>query len=301
MATVGKSVAWPAERSLGRAIWRHRDAYLFIAAPLISLALFLAYPFCSALFLSFTDWNGIEAPNWIGLDNYTHLIQDPEFVQSVQNTFVFAIESLAGGVVLALCAALALNQKLRRRDFFRTVYFLPVVTNLVAIGFLWKLIYHPEGLLNYLLSLVRIPPIHWLGDSNTALHAIVIMSIWQGFGYSMVLFLSALQTIPAELYDAAKIDGAGAWMRLVHVTLPGLRNIFVFVSITGVAGAFTVFTQIYVMTQGGPLGSTQSLMMYLLKQFNALNLGYANAIGFVLFFFLFIFALLNLKIAGNRS
>jgi len=282
--------------NLVRAIWRRRGAYLFIAAPLLSLLVFVAYPLASSLILSFTDWNGVQPPQWIGLANYYRLGRDEEFLISVRNTVVFAVESLVGGVGIALVAALIINRRLRGHNFFRAVYFLPVVTNMVAIGFLWKLIYHPRGLLNYLISLVGFDPIRWLGHPDFALHSIVLMSIWQGFGYSMVLFLAALQTIPIELYEAATIDGANVWHRFRHVTWPGLQNIMLFISITGVSGAFTVFTQIYVMTNGGPLSSTQTIMLHLFNQFQSLNLGYANAIGFSLFIFLFVFALINLKL-----
>ena len=278
-----------------KAIKKYRYPYLFVAVPILWLCIFIIYPLMGTVALSFTDWNGIEPPRFIGFDNYVALAQDSGFRKSVVNTLWFAIESLVGGVGLALLTALALSEKIKLKGFFQAVFFMPVVINLVALGFLWKLIFNANGPLNYLIQAIGMNSVNWLGDPDFAMHAIITMSIWAGFGYSMVLFYTALLNIPAELYEAASIDGANTLERFVNVTVPGLRNTLVFISITGVAGALSVFTQIFVMTNGGPFRQTETVMFYLYSQFQSLNLGYANAIGLSLFAVLLIFSVVNLR------
>jgi multiple sugar transport system permease protein len=214
------------------------------------------------------------------------LAGDPLFWKSLRNTVTFAlvVAPLQGG--LALLLALLVNSKLKGRVFFRTVYFLPVVTSMVVVSILWLFMYEESGLVNVVLSGV-IPgytPISFLGNTTTALPAIMVMSIWQGVGFHMLIWLSGLQTIPGELYEAAKVDGANAWKQFAHVTWPGLRKTFIFILVTISIAALGLFTQINVMTQGGPLDSTTTLVYHAYREgFRNQRIGYSSAIAIVFF------------------
>ena len=197
------------------------------------------------------------------------------------------------GPTLGLITAIMLNQKVRFRAFFRTAYFLPVMTSLVVVSTIWRMLYNRNGLLNLALGVIGLEPIHWLSDPHWALFSIVIASVWQGFGFETVIFLAALQGIPAELYEAASLDGANAWQRFLHITLPSLRPVLIFIYIIGIIGSFQIFDQVFVMTSGGPAYSTTTLVYYLYSKFMDLRLGYASAIAYVLFGILAVFSFLQ--------
>lgn len=285
-----------------QALWRGRTGYLFVAFPLAIMGLFVFYPLLSAMWFSLHRYNGIASATWVGLDNYAQLFagSDP-FPQSTANTLLFTVESLVLGVGLALVSALVIRRVTVGRRFFRAVYFLPVVTNMVAVSMLWKLIYQDSGLLSSVLSRFGIAPRAWLSTPATAMHAVVITSVWQGFGYSLVILLAALEAILPEYYEAAQVDGANAWQRFWHITLPELRYALLFLSISGVAGAVMVFTQIYVMTAGGPADATRTVMYDLFQRFTRLKLGEANAVGVLIFLVLLLFSLVNLKLVNRRE
>jgi len=280
-------------------IWKGRTAYLFISVPLVITCLFFFYPFVRTFFVSFTQYDG-STMTWVGIQNYTDLFADKVFVTSFTNTISFTIESLVLGVGVAMTFALMINQVKKGKGFFRGALFLPVVTNMVAVSFLWRLIYQRTGLINGLVRLLGGEPISFLASPTNSMPAVVVTSVWQGFGYSLVLLLAGLESIPVEYYEAAMLDGANFFQRFWYVTLPQLRFTFLFISITGVSGAMMVFTQIYNMTAGGPSNATRTLMYDLFQRFIHLDLGVADAIGILLFVFLLGFSILNLKLS-NRA
>lgn len=276
-------------------------AYGMIAPAVVILGCFTFLPMLLSLFWSFTEYTGLGDPRWVGVDNYVDLIGDPLFQQAAANTGFFAITTMAVGPALGLGVALLLNRRMRGRSFYRAAFFIPVTTALVAVAAVWKLLLNDPGIINRALALFGIEGHQWLGDPSTALPAIAIASIWQGFGFEMVVFLAALQGTPKELLEAASLDGAGPWMRFWHVTLPYLRPTFVFVYVIGIIGAFQVFDQVYVMTQGGPINSTLTLVYYLINRFRALDLGHASAIAYLLVALLAALSFLQVRLAKRWS
>lgn len=281
-------------------VWKGRNGYLFILFPLVSLIVFFFIPFVRAIYVSFNEYDGTTM-TWVGLKNYQTLLHDELFLKAIQNTLVFTVESLVLGVGLALFSALIIHQIALGKKFFRGAFFLPVVTNMVAVSMLWKMLYLKRGLINGLLGILGIAPISFLGSPDNAMHAIVVTSVWQGFGYSLVIFLAALEGISKEYYEAAVLDGASFFQQFTNITLPSLRYTFLFLSITGVSGAVMVFTQIYIMTGGGPLNATTTVMADLFNRFIHLRLGEANAIGVIIFLFLLIFSILNLRVVRESG
>jgi multiple sugar transport system permease protein len=230
----------------------------------------------------------------LGNHRYVVLAHDPTFLHSIFNNIFFALVVIPLQSGLGLLLALLVNQKLKGRNFFRTIYFSPVVTSMVVISIVWTFLYDKNvGLMNQMLKTVSfgaIGPVDWLGNPATAMWAIIIMSIWQGVGFQMIVFLAGLQEIPEQLYEAARIDGANAWQRFVSVTIPGLRNVMVFVFIAITIAAFQLFTQVFVMTQGGPNGATSVVVFNIVQRgFVEQNIGYASAMSVI--FFLFILAI----------
>ncbi len=284
------------------AIRKHYVAYLFIAVPVLSTVVFLLIPMIVSLWWSFTDFSGTKAPVFIGLNNYIQLLtDDPVFFQALKNTAVFTFVGMMIGPSLALLVALMLNQNVRFRAFFRTAYFLPVMTSLVVVATIWRMLYNRSGLMNQLLAVLGLASIRWLSDPHWSLMSIIITSVWQGFGFEMVIFLAALQSIPKELYEAAAIDGADGWQRLIYITLPGLRPVLLYVFIIGIIGGFQVFDQVFIMTAGGPLNSSTTLVYYLYTKFMDLRLGYASAIAYVLFIILVVFSYIQWRYFRERD
>jgi multiple sugar transport system permease protein len=265
-----------------RRLRRYGAAYLLIAPVMVAVLAFLYLPSVFSLYWSFTKYNGFTPPRWVGLDNYTHLLGNPRFRQAVGNTVMFVVITMGVGPVLGLLTALLLNGRLRLRGLFRTVYFLPVTISLVATATIWKMLLTENGLANQALRLFGVGGHAWLADPGTALPAVAAASVWQGFGFETVVFLAALQSVPGELLDAASVDGAGPLRRFWHVTLPALRPTVAFVYVYGVIGGFQVFDQVFVMTQGGPLGSTSTVVTSLFDRFNELDLGSASATAYLL-------------------
>jgi multiple sugar transport system permease protein len=279
-------------------IWKGRTAYLFILVPFVSLCVFFFFPFIRTFYVSFNTFDGTTM-KWVGLQNYSELVTDKVFQTSFWNTIVFTVESLILGVGIALISALMINQIRSGKSFFRAALFMPVVTNMVAVSMLWKLIYQRSGLINGFVRLFGGEPISFLASPTNAMPAVVVTSAWQGFGYSLVMLLAALEAIPVEYYEAAMMDGANFFQRFWHITLPELRFTALFLSITGVSGAMMVFTQIYSMTAGGPANATRTLMYDLFQRFIHLDLGAANAVGVLLFLFLLGFSILNLRLTNR--
>lgn len=285
-----------------------RAAMLFLAPALLLIFLFFFAPVVAGFALSLTDFDlysigDIHNLRFVGLHNYRELVGSSIFWQAFFNTVIFAV---AGGpltVLASLVSALFVNAKLTRgKAMFRTIYFAPVVTTLVAVSIVFKYLYHPRfGVINRALGVVGIPAIDWLGDPHWALFSIIILAIWRQFGYSMIIFIAGLQTIPAELYEAARIDGAGVWRQFRHVTLPMLAPTFLFVGIVTAIGYLQLFAEPYVMTQGGPLNHTLSAVMLMYQQgFKFWRMGYAAAVAFVLFLVVGSATLLQLRFQRSR-
>ncbi|MEO5937778.1 MAG: sugar ABC transporter permease [Sphingomonas sp.] len=284
---------------------RETAAWGFVAPALVALALFFFLPVIAALLLSFTDFDiyavaDIGNLRFVGLDNYLQLLRTPLFWTALGNTAWFVVLGVPLSIAMSLAAALLLDSKLARfKGFLRTAYFAPVVTTLVAVAVIWRYLLHTKyGLVNWMLGGIGIGPIDWLGDPRWSMPAIVLFAVWKNFGYNMIIILAGLQTIPEELHEAARIDGASAWQRLRHVTLPGLAPVLLVVSILTMAGYFQLFAEPYVMTQGGPAESTVSILYFMYEQgFKWWNLGFASAVAFVLFAIMFALTMLQLRVS----
>jgi multiple sugar transport system permease protein len=269
-----------------------RAAFILLMPAVTLITLFYLIPVVGSLVLSMTDFDLYsvgDAANtrFVGARNYVAMVTNPVFWQALRNTLYF---SLVGGpltILASLAAALLLNAKLARfKSLFRTIYFAPVVTSIVAVAVVWRYVYHTRvGIMNRLLEAVGIAPIDWLGDPRWAMPALILLAIWRGFGYAMVIFLAGLQGVPEELYEAARIDGAGPLKQFWHVTLPELTPTFLFVGVVTAIGFVQVFAEPYVMTpDGGPLNATLTIVMLMYREgFRWWNMGYAAAIAFILF------------------
>jgi multiple sugar transport system permease protein len=287
-----------------------RTAWLFLAPALGLIGLFFFLPVIAGLLLSLTDFDiyAIGAPGtarFVGLKNYGATLSSSLFWQAVKNTFYFV---LAGGplsVLVSLAAALLLHARgVRLRSLFRTIYFAPVVTTLVAVAIVWRYLYHPRyGFLNHALGWFGLGPVDWLGDPAWAMPGIILLAVWKNFGYNMLIFVAGLGGIPEELYEAASIDGAGAWQRFRNVTLPGLAPVFLFVGVTTMIGYFQLFAEPYVMTQGGPLRSTTSVVLLMYEEgFRWWRMGIASTMAVLLLVITLAGALLQVGLRrGERT
>jgi len=284
-------------------------AWCFVAPALLVIAVFFFLPVVAALAMSLTDFDIYalaESRNLrlVGLQNYAQLLRTPLFWQAFGNTLYFVVVGVPLSITVSFGAALLLHSRLVKfQAFFRTALFAPVVTTLVAVAVIWRYLFHPHyGLLNYTLGLIGIPPIDWLGDPRWAMPAIIVFAVWKNFGYNMIILLAGLQSIPEQLYEAARIDGASMWQQFRHVTLPMLAPIVTMVNILTIAGYFQLFAEPYVMTQGGPLQSTVSVLYFMYEEgFKWWNLGSASAVAFVLFLFLFCVTAVQLRLARWQS
>jgi len=283
--TVKKKVS-PLEKKETLAAWS------FCALPLLFLFIFLITPFIVAFVISFTDLRLISNPNlptqFVVFRNFLRLFNSSSFHQALWNNILFVLVVVPLQTFLALLLAVLVNQKLRFINLFRTIYFSPVVTTMVVVSIVWYLLYNPgEGLINQFISFIsfgKLGPYNWLNDTSLVLPAIMILSIWQGVGFQMVIYLAGLQTIPHELYEAGWVDGANSWQQFWQITIPQLRNTTIFVIISTTILAFKLFTQVWVMTRGGPQGASKTIIVLLYQEgFTMLRVGYASAIG-VLFF-----------------
>jgi multiple sugar transport system permease protein len=263
-----------------------RWAWVFLAPTLIGLAVLSAGPIIAALGISLTKWDLLTTPKFIGLDNFATLLSDHRFLVALRNTAFYTATSVPLGLVLGLGLALALNQRLRGISWIRTAYFLPVVTSTVAISLVWSWIYSPDhGPLNGVLEFLGLPAQKWIADPFWAMPAIVVMSVWQGLGTTVIIFLAGLQAIPEDYYDAASVDGAGPRARFRHVTLPLLTPSIFFTGILALIDSFLVFDQVYVLARPGkPFDATVTLVYTIYENgFQNFKMGYAAAGAWVLF------------------
>jgi multiple sugar transport system permease protein len=286
---------------------RHHTAWLFLAPAVVILGVFFLLPVIAALFLSFTDYDlyalaNIHNLRFVALDNYIELLRRPLFWSALGHTIYFVVVGVPLSMFVSLGAALLLNSPLARfKPFFRTALFAPVVTTVVAVAVVWRYLFNTKyGLINYVLGWIGIHPIDWLGDPHWAMPAIILFAVWKNFGYNMIIFLAGLQAIPAELYEAARIDGASFWQQFRHITFPMLGPTLLMVGILTVSGYFQLFAEPYVMTEGGPLQSTTSVLYMMYDEgFKWWNMGSASAIAFLLFIITFATTVLLLRVGRS--
>ena len=272
------------------AIW----GYLFITPNFLIVLVFTIFPVFFSFYMSMTDWNILSQPNFIGFDNYKKILTDNIAIDTFSNTFYFTVVSVPINVILTLVLAVLLNQKIRGITFFRTAYYLPVITASVAVSLMFMWILAKNGLLNQILSNFGVEPVRWLTDPKIALNSVIGVTIWKGLGLNMIIFLAALQDIPHELIEAAEIDGASPFQQFTKIIVPLISPIIFFVTITGVIGSFQSFDLVYNMTRGGPGHATTVIGYYIWQQaFNYLRMGYGAALAYIVFVTIFALTLVQ--------
>jgi len=261
-------------------------AFAFLALSLVGLVFLTLIPIVVSFGLSFTDWDALGKANFVGLGNFIQLAHDPTFFRALFNTVYYTLVSVPLGMAISLALAVVLNRSLPGMGSFRTLFLIPVISSTVATALLWGLMLDPYiGLVNFILQALHLPTSGWLTDTHMAMPAIIVMSVWKGLGYNMVLFLAGLQGVPRELREAARIDGANRWQEFVNVTLPILSPTTFFVLVISIISSFQVFDQTWVLTKGGPQEATTTLVYYVYQTgFQRLRMGYASAIAYALFF-----------------
>ena len=281
-------------------------AILYLIPALLIIGTFSFYPIIKSFFMSFyTDYDYFKDLVFArGLDNYKFIFQDPEFWKSLQNTLIFVIGVVPLSIIISLVIATFLNQKIKFRGLFRTIYFIPFVTSVVAVSIVWRWIFHSQyGVLNYALGFLGISPIKWLSDPDWAMPSLIILAVWKGLGYNIIIFLSGLQNIDKQYYLAAKIDGAGAWERFKNITVPLLSSTTFFISIVSIINSFKVFDEVFALFGGqpGPAGSAETIVYYIYNKFyGEWNFGVASAAAYVLLFVIFIFTLIQLYVGKKK-
>ncbi|UAL47080.1 sugar ABC transporter permease [Sutcliffiella horikoshii] len=278
--------------------------FLFLVPGLIILGAFIFYPMLHAIWLSFTNYNIVNDAEFIGLENYQALLEDPLFWKVLGQTLLYLIIVVPALVVLPIFLAILVNKQIKGIGFFRSAYYIPVVTSMVVVGIAWKWVYADQGVLNYILDSLGVisAPVNWLTSTSTSIFAVMIVTIWKGLGYYMVIYLAGLQSIPDDLYEAADIDGASKWKQIWHITVPLLMPSIMIVTIMSSISAMKVFEEIYVMTGGGPLNSSKTLVFYIYQEaFEKLQMGYASAAGVVLFLITLIFSIINIKFMNKKE
>jgi multiple sugar transport system permease protein len=278
---------------------------LYLIPFLIFFIGFQIYPIVQGLYVSFQAWDLLTPPRFVGLNNYTALFSDSLFQTSLKNTFLFVIMDAPLAVVIPLGLAMLVNERMPGRALFRSAFVTPLMISASSVGVLWQWFYNPAfGIINYYAQMVGLPGQHWLSEAGWATFAIVITTVWWTSGFNMVLYLAGLQNIPEHLYDAAKVDGAGALALFRNITLPGLRPTLLFVTVTTIIGTFRVFAQIIVMTNnsGGPFDSTRSLVMHLYQTgFHFFRMGGASAVAWVLFLIVLVFTVIQFRLQRGSA
>ena len=258
---------------------------IFILPALIPLGIFWLFPMCEAMFMSFTDWDYMSSTyNIVGFDNYKSIFSDSMFYDALKNTLVFTVGTLVPTIAGGLFAAVLLKKKLTGSAIYKAVIFSPWVTPTVVISIVWSWIFEPKyGLANYILQLLNLPKSQWLESSDTAMYAVILVTIWKGFGWAMIFYLTALERVPKELYEAAAVDGAGRWQKFKSITLPLISPTTFFLTIITTIDSIKAYDQIQVLTQGGPSGSTRTILyLYYQTAFENFNIGEATSIAIIL-------------------
>jgi len=290
--------------SLRMRVWRHRHFYLFISPFFLLFAVFGLYPLLFSFYLAFTKWDSLTPIEWVGLGNFATMLHDEVLVTSLWNTFAIGCMYVPPMLIGAFLFAVMLNASwLRFRAFFRAAFFLPVVTPMVVVAIVFLLLYGQEtGLLNYLIGLFGMDPAPWLVSERWSKPSIAILLVWRWTGYNMVLMLAGLQGISNEYYEAARMDGANAWQRMWHITMPLMRPIFVFCAIMSLIGTVYMFDEVFVLTQGGPGTSSTNFGLYLFNvSFTDFKFGYASCMAYTVAFFVFIASLLILRLRKTST
>ncbi|WP_181917901.1 carbohydrate ABC transporter permease [Cohnella phaseoli] len=276
----------------------------FIGPALILFLIIVVWPFVSSLYYSFTQWDGITNPVFIGFDNFVNLFKEESFTIALKNTFVFALAGLLISNVLSLLLALALNRAGKMQSALRTIFYLPGVVSFVTMSIVWTLIYHNDGAINQLLRSLGLPSLarEWFGNYDTVVPALIVIMVWGGVGFGVIVFLAGLNSIPAELYEASELDGAGAWARFKAITFPLLMPSITIVTFLGLTTTLKLFDLPFIMTNGGPGDASNTIAMIIYKQaFSYSNYGYATAGGVLLFLFVAIVSILQLKMTTSRE
>lgn len=310
-ASVQRRDARPGSEARARRLTRvaRLAPYAFISPALLAIGVFFVVPVLAAFALSFTDFDiygvaDLGNVRWVGLANYGRLLEAPLFWKALGNTALFVFVGAPLSIAASLGAALLLHSKLSRwRALFRTALFSPVVTTVVAVAVIWRYILHTRyGFLNYLLDLIGVGPVDWLGSPSWSMPAIILFAVWKNFGYNMIIFLAGLGSIPEDQYEAARLDGAGALAQFRYITLPALAPTTLLITIITMVGYFQLFAEPYVMTRGGPVQSTTSVLYFMFEEgFKWWNLGFASAVAFVLFTILLAGTALQLYVARRWS
>ncbi|MGE0200336.1 MAG: carbohydrate ABC transporter permease [Candidatus Melainabacteria bacterium] len=284
-------------------MYRTTTPYLFLAVPLVLLLAFFLLPFGMAFGISLMDYSqDIYTPTFAGLANYSRLLHSSVFWQSLTNAALFFLVVLPAMATIPMVMALLVNNKLPGIGVIRSLIYLPVIISLVVAGIAWKWLYAQDGLINYLISLLGFPKVGWLVNPDVALWAVAIVIIWKGLAYYMMMYLANLQSVSQELYEAADIDGAGLLKKHWHISLPHLAPTMTLVCIICTIGILKLFTEIYVMTRGGPVGATRSLVYTIYQYaFERLDLGFASAMGIVLMLILLVLSVIQLRISGMAN
>lgn len=275
-----------------------RWAFLLISPMLIGFSIFFLIALGASFVLGFTQWKMIESPVWVGLRNYREILHDPMFRESMVNTFAIAIPHVVLRITIGLGLAIALNSKLRFRTFYRVLFFLPVITMPVAIGTIWKWLYDPGfGPINAFLGQLGLVQPNWLTDRWWAVVAVVIVLLWSGVGYEMIIFLAGLQAIPRDYYDAAALDGAGNWQQFRDITIPLLTPTTFFLVVIGIINSLQVFDLVYVMTRMGEVNNLPTIVYYIYDQgFQSFRMGYAISVAWVLLLVILAFTLIQFRL-----
>lgn len=279
-------------------------ALLFLSPTFVIFAVFIAFPILFSFYLSFQEWNMFGGERqFIGLQNYAAIVADPEFWRVFRTTVIYTVGTVPVNMMLALWVAFILNKRIAGKKFLRAAFFTPVIVSSVAAAVIWRWVFDPNlGLLNFGLDAVGLPTVNWINDATAAMIALMIVGVWKTFGVNMILFSAGLSGIPDHYYEAAEIDGAGGWHKFYNITLPLLSPTTLFILVLSIIGSFQVFDLVYVLTFGGPLGSTKVLVYYLYEHaFKFFNMGYASAVAYVLFAVLFVLTLLQIRFFRGRA
>lgn len=278
--------------------------YLFLLPGSIILGTFIFYPMLRAIWLSFMEYNMLSEPEFVGMENYVELFHDGLFWKTVFHSLIYLVAAVPTLVIIPIFLAILVNQNVKGVNFFRSVYYIPFVTSIVVVGITWEWVYKENGLLNYMLDMMGFSgdPVKWLTTSSTALLAVIVVTIWKSLPVYMIIYLGGLQSISPDLYEAARIDGANWWQQTMRVTIPQLKPYVFLVGVMSSINALKVFEEIYVMTDGGPLHNSETLVFYIYREaFDQLNMGYASAAGVILFLLTLVFSAINMKLLGGDN